>query len=71
MDKSNFFYPSVDGGWSQWSDWGDCSESCLGEQRRTRTCTNPAPEYCGADCVGKDYEDQDCGDTCCPGRLHN
>ena len=48
----------VDGGWSAWSAWG----ACVGcNQTRTRTCTNPAPNTCGAACVGSATESQVCG----------
>jgi hypothetical protein len=38
----------LDGGWS---DWSGCSRQC-DTGITTRTCTNPAPEPGGQDCVG-------------------
>ncbi|MBI3888402.1 thrombospondin type-1 domain-containing protein [Candidatus Nomurabacteria bacterium] len=35
---------TVNGGWTAWSAWGACSQSCGGgTQTATRTCTNPTP----------------------------
>jgi hypothetical protein len=58
----------VDGGWSDWSVWSDCSVSACGQtgtQSRTRTCTNPAPQDGGADCVGSPVESQECSTPPC------
>ncbi len=50
----------VDGGWS---DWGECSVTC-GGGIQTRTCTNPAPAFGGAECEGDDT--QSCNIQECP-----
>ncbi|KAL6491186.1 hypothetical protein MHYP_G00015310 [Metynnis hypsauchen] len=47
---------AVDGSWSCWSDW-----SCRGQtKRRTRQCTNPAPQNGGVPCQGLSEETADC-----------
>ena len=51
----------VDGTWSDWSEWGDCSSECTGgTQERTRTCEGQ--EGGGADCVGETSETQACNE---------
>ena len=59
----------VDGGWSDWSTWNDCSVECgKGETSRTRECVNPAPQYGGNLCQmdgSKDTEMQTCYRTPC------
>ena len=61
---------SVDGGWSSYGEWSECTETCgTGTQTRTRTCTNPAPLYGGADCTGTAEETQDCNTHHCPSKL--
>ena len=58
---------TVNGGWTEWTDWPDCSVPCgEGTHTRTRTCTNPAPAYEGKNCVGSAIETQDCNTHGCP-----
>ncbi|XP_045179391.2 uncharacterized protein LOC123539003 [Mercenaria mercenaria] len=58
----------VDGGWSQWSDWGSCDVTCgKGVQTRVRTCANPAPAFGGLDCVGNATDTRECTIRHCPG----
>ena len=60
----------VDGGFTTWTAWDTCTVTCAGgTQDRTRTCTNPAPQYLGADCVGDTSETQDCNTFNCPSMI--
>lgn len=64
-------FSSVDGGYSPFTNWSDCTETCGGgEQIRTRTCTNPPPQHFGKDCSkdGPDYEKRKCNTQECPGK---
>ncbi|KAK6176120.1 hypothetical protein SNE40_014463 [Patella caerulea] len=64
----------VNGGWSDFGDWGDitdCSRTCGGGEgirTRHRACTNPAPLYDGAECEGDTSEETsvDCAPDPCP-----
>ena len=60
---------SVDGGYSNWSFWGNCSRPCgEGILTRTRRCDNPAPGNFGFDCsrLGLDSETKECFLKMCP-----
>ena len=62
----------VSGGYSEWGDWTNCTANCgSGEQFRTRTCTNPVPEFGGNDCtlIGESTEKRECNKVPCPGIL--
>ena len=62
---------AVNGGYSAWTAYGDCSKTCGGgEQTRERTCTNPPPQYGGKDCseLGPSSSTRSCNDGKCPGK---
>ena len=62
--------PSVDGGWTGFGAWSHCSAECGGgNQTRSRSCSNPAPAFGGADCVGSTQESQECNTQPCPGMI--
>lgn len=57
----------VNGKWTVWSNWSDCSTTCgNGTQLRERSCTAPAPQYGGKDCIGRSRQVQDCFTRHCP-----
>ena len=61
----------VNGGYTSWSAWSQCSSSCgVGQQSRSRTCTNPPPGPGGADCsgLGPNSETKHCNIANCPGK---
>lgn len=60
---------SRNGGYSKWSEWNECSETCGGGRRaRIRNCSNPVPSGWGKKCslVGAAYEIEACGQNHCP-----
>ncbi|KAK3738880.1 hypothetical protein QZH41_014662 [Actinostola sp. cb2023] len=64
--KCNTKICPVDGGWSAYSAWSACSKACGGgTQRRTRTCTKPAPAHGGKNCIGSANEDRACNAEKC------
>ncbi|XP_044243814.3 hemicentin-1 isoform X3 [Ursus arctos] len=57
----------VDGSWSEWSPWEECTRSCgRGNQTRTRTCNNPSAQYGGRPCEGNAVEIIMCNIRPCP-----
>jgi len=57
----------IDGGFSDWDEWGPCTAQCGGgDQTRSRRCDNPVPEFGGLDCEGDFTECQRCNLEPCP-----
>ncbi|XP_046564491.1 SCO-spondin-like isoform X5 [Haliotis rubra] len=66
----------IDGGLTQWTQWSvpACSVTCGSAASRTvtrtRSCTNPVPQFGGSDCTGQgntfDSEVRSCGFSQCP-----
>ena len=65
-----YFLSAVPGGYSEWSNWGECTVTCGGGvQKRSRTCTNPPPSDGGPACIeqnlGPAEETQGCNTRDC------
>ena len=59
----------VHGGWSKWSGWTSCSQTCgTGFQVRSRSCTNPKPKHGGRLCTGLKSNKRICRRQRCPGK---
>lgn len=59
---------TVDGNWSEWSVWEECSRTCgQGNRTRVRTCSDPPAQYGGRPCEGAAVEVIMCSVRPCPG----
>ncbi|GAA6099393.1 hemicentin-1 isoform X2 [Tachysurus ichikawai] len=68
IQKCSTFSCPVDGNWSPWQPWGECSVSCgVGERTRLRSCNNPAPSNKGRPCPGDSTQLSRCNIQPCPG----
>ncbi|XP_059097437.1 coadhesin-like [Tigriopus californicus] len=58
----------IDGAWTEWTPWSLCPVTCGGaNETRTRTCSNPAPQFDGAACPdASSNEIQECNTKACP-----
>ncbi|KAM5185809.1 A disintegrin and metalloproteinase with thrombospondin motifs 8 [Callospermophilus lateralis] len=57
----------VDGGWSSWGPWGECSRTCGGGvQFSHRECKDPEPQNGGRYCLGRRSKYQSCHTEECP-----
>ncbi|KAJ7390436.1 hypothetical protein OS493_025136 [Desmophyllum pertusum] len=62
---------SLNGGYGDWDEWGDCSAPCGGgTQSRSRKCDNPTPQHGGKDCsgLGPVEETKECNTNECSGK---
>ena len=60
----------VDGKWSEWGAWSDCTKTCDGgKSTKERTCSNPAPTSRGKPCRGSDTKKGDCNTLPCKGNY--
>ncbi|XP_077571540.1 hemicentin-1 [Stigmatopora nigra] len=58
----------INGGYSNWQDWGPCSSLCgQGIQERIRLCNNPEPSNGGLSCTGPSIDSRKCQAGLCPG----
>ena len=69
-----FVHLAVNGGYSQWTNFTECSVSCGGGgiQSRSRTCTNPVPCCGGMNCrhLGPSTETKECGNCACGNKTN-
>uniref|UniRef100_H0WC62 Hemicentin-1 n=1 Tax=Cavia porcellus TaxID=10141 RepID=H0WC62_CAVPO len=57
----------VNGHWSEWSLWEECTKTCgRGNRTRTRTCNNPSAQHGGRPCEGNAVEIIMCNIRPCP-----
>ncbi|XP_071802833.1 hemicentin-1-like isoform X2 [Asterias amurensis] len=57
----------INGGWSSWQPWEDCSVTCgSGTRNRIRYCDNPPPQYNGRSCEGASNQQAECTMRSCP-----
>ncbi|XP_071981860.1 hemicentin-2 isoform X2 [Engystomops pustulosus] len=57
----------VNGGFSEWQEWGPCTRSCgQGVQERARMCNNPPPANGGRPCMGREVDVRACSLPPCP-----
>lgn len=57
----------INGSWSYWGAWSECTKMCDGgTTTRRRECNSPKPQYGGKECEGEAYASTTCNDWTCP-----
>ena len=57
----------LDGGWSIWGAWEECSASCgVGMKLQNRMCDDPKPLTNGKQCLGNSQDVILCNEQACP-----
>ncbi|CAH8628442.1 unnamed protein product [Schistosoma guineensis] len=60
---------AINGGWSQWSEFTECSVTCgIGKRVRRRHCDHPRPQEGGLYCIGTDHQEPFASKLNCPRR---
>eukprot|EP00794_Sanderia_malayensis_P005644 gene5644-6340_t len=60
----------IDGGFSNWTWFGECSKTCDGGYRtRYRFCNNPKPQGGGRNCTGPYVDTEYCANDLCKGPV--
>uniref|UniRef100_G3N7U1 SCO-spondin n=1 Tax=Gasterosteus aculeatus aculeatus TaxID=481459 RepID=G3N7U1_GASAC len=68
QEPCNTVHCPVNGGWSAWSSWSQCSSECdSGVQTRERLCSSPTPQHGGSNCPGPHIQTGDCNSHPCSG----
>ena len=60
------YFVALDGGWSDWSEYGPCRCE-TNTETRTRECNSPLPSMGALNCTGEAFEAVDCTPELCPG----
>ncbi|KAI9545246.1 hypothetical protein NQZ68_037826 [Dissostichus eleginoides] len=67
-EPCNTVHCPVNGGWSAWALWSQCSSECdSGVQTRQRFCSSPSPQHGGSNCPGPHIQTGDCNSHPCSG----
>ena len=59
-------FEGIDGGWSDFGNWSQCTTTCgPGQKTKTRECNQPPPSNGGAACAGESIETTECENAPC------
>ena len=64
---------TVNGGYGDWGEWGDCSINCGtgGVRYRHRLCDNPPTQYGGDPCAEDPFDREGCDKLIDCGKFHH